>query len=42
MKKIYEAPELLLHTLRAADLLSTSGDATEADGFDAPYGETFS
>ena len=42
MKKQYEAPVLDLLVLKTADFLGTSGDATEADGFDGPYGETFS
>ena len=42
MKKNYETPELALLLLKTGEFLSTSGDATEADGFDGPYGETFS
>jgi hypothetical protein len=41
MKKTYETPTLDLIVLKANDFLSTSGDATENDGFDGGYGETF-
>ena len=42
MKKTYETPAVELLLLKTSDFLGTSGDATEADGFDGPYGETFS
>ena len=41
MKKTYETPALELLVLKTNDFLNTSGDATDKDGFDDGYGESF-